>query len=296
MQDLPFHQITIDQINLPAAVSGNIQVSVLRLDKIDPLISGNKWFKLRYYLLDAVQKRNSSILTFGGAWSNHILATARACQLNNLHSIGIIRGEEPANYSSTLRKAREMGMELIFISREDYAAKKIPALPGRENVYAIDEGGYGLLGAKGAATIADHFPKGEYSHICCSIGTGTMMAGLRNAVSSNIELIGISVLKNNTGLGDAVSQLLTSKDDNFRIYHDYHFGGYAKYNDQLVTFMNSLYELTNIPTDFVYTGKLFFAVNDLVEKGTFPGGSKVLVIHSGGLQGNVSLRMGTLIF
>ena len=296
MLELSFHQISIEPISLPSATAKDVRLSALRLDKIDHLISGNKWFKLRLYLDDAIKQNKKTIVTFGGAWSNHILATARACQLYGLHSIGIIRGEEPSIYSKTFIKAKEFGMQFRFLSREDYAAKRLPSLSSENNFYLVPEGGYGELGANGAATIAEHFHEADYSHICCAVGTGTMIAGLRNAVSSNVEINGISVMKNNLELEESARKLLINQSNHFQIYHDYHFGGYAKYNDELITFMNLLYKQTGIPTDFVYTGKLFYAVNDMVEKGVFPAGSNILVIHSGGLQGNESLGKGTLIF
>jgi len=273
----------------------NIQLSVLRLDKIHPVISGNKWFKLLYYLGEAKEQKKSKIVTFGGAWSNHILATAAACQLNGFLSAGIIRGEEPSTLSDTLIEAVQYGMQLHFISREDYSEKKLPADLRDEACYFIDEGGFGEPGARGAAQIMD-FTKGDFTHCCCAAGTGTMMAGLANNLSPSQILIGISVLKNNHALENNVGSLFTGKHKNWEIIHDYHFGGYAKYTAALISFMNEFYGQTNIPSDFVYTAKLFFAVTDLINNNFFAEGSKLLLIHSGGLQGNRSLAKGTLIY
>jgi 1-aminocyclopropane-1-carboxylate deaminase/D-cysteine desulfhydrase-like pyridoxal-dependent ACC family enzyme len=296
MQQLFFDNITIDQ--LPKNIFGNdhIEVAVLRSDKIHAIISGNKWFKLKYYLEDARLQKKKTIVTFGGAWSNHIVAAAAACQLNGLNATGIIRGEEPPELSPTLRQAKEMGMQLIFISREDYKIKKIPVDLLAEEHYLINEGGYGLKGAIGAAEMLENCQKENYTHIACAAGTGTMLAGLTMEALPQQQVIGISVLKNNYGLEENVRSLLNNTPTNFRIAHDYHFGGYANHTKELLNFMNEFYRETNIPSDFVYTGKLFFAITDLTRKNYFPPGSRLLVIHSGGLQGNASLEKGTLIF
>ncbi len=294
MQEMLFQNITTDLITFPFENAKEIEVSVLRLDKIHSTISGNKWFKLRFYIEEAIEQQKECIVTFGGAYSNHIIAAAAACKLNGLDSIGIIRGEETSTLSHTLQQAKELGMQLHFISREDYAEKKIPVALKSDHYYFIHEGGFGETGAKGAATISEHFNQQDYSHICCAVGTGTMMAGLTNAVSKKV--IGISVLKNNFELEGSVISLLSDKNKTFDIIHDYHFGGYAKYKPELIDFMNKFYLQTGIPSDFVYTGKLFYAIADLIQKDFFQERSRLLLIHSGGLQGNISLGNGTLIF
>lgn len=290
---LAFNDISVDDIS--SVYQEEIEVAILRLDKISPLISGNKWFKLRYYLEEARAKHKKGILTFGGAWSNHILATAAVCNMNGLKSIGIIRGEEPLQYAATLLKAKELGMELIFIPRVAYQNKELPAGLNTADYYIVNEGGYGIAGAQGASTILDYC-KSSYTHYCCAVGTGTMMGGIISAVSPSQQVLGISVMKNNTALEEMIQSLVTATDRNWKLIHDYHFGGYAKHQPALLRFMNKFYEQTCIPSDFVYTGKLFYAVSDLIGKNYFPANSKLLVIHSGGLQGNISLLSGTLIF
>jgi 1-aminocyclopropane-1-carboxylate deaminase len=288
---LAFANITED----PIPFYGAIEVKILRLDKIHPVISGNKWFKLKYYLKEAKEQDKKKIITFGGAWSNHIVATAAACEMNGFSSAGIIRGEEPALLSPALLLAQDYGMELYFINRDDYNEKIVPAeLKGPEH-YFINEGGYGEKGADGASGILDHSKK-DFTHCCCAAGTGTMMAGLVNAVSARQKVIGISALKNNHDLEKNVRSLLDEESKEWQIIHDYHFGGFSKYKPGLIDFMNEFYRKTNIPSDFVYTGKLFFAIADLVKNNFFPPGSKLLLIHSGGLQGNASLGKGTLIY
>lgn len=296
MQAVDLSQITIDQALYPVLAEKNIALSVLRTDKIHPVISGNKWFKLRYYIEEALKNRKTTLVTKGGAWSNHIVATAAACKHYNLRSIGIIRGEKPENLSATLKEAMSYGMELVYISRKDFSENKIAQWLNHPENYFVDYGGYGKPGADGASTMLEHCNKAEYSHILCAVGSGTMLAGLINAASPQITVTGISSMKNNHSLEYEVMQLLKKKETAINLVHDYNFGGFAKHNTELTNFMNSFYRLTNIPTDIVYTGKLLFAIIDLAQKDYFPVGSKLLAIHSGGLQGNASLNKGTLIF
>ncbi len=296
MQGLALHTITVDKISRSLFSDKNVEVSVLRLDKIHPVISGNKWFKLRFYLDEAKQLQKKTIFTFGGAWSNHIVATAAACKAAGFNSVGIIRGEEAADLSPTLLQANQSGMLLRFISREEYKEKKVPVELQNDEHYFIPEGGYGKKGAAGAATILDYCERKDFTHYCCAVGTGTMMAGLINGALPHQMIAGISILKNNFAQEEDVKALSDNKERNFTIIHDYHFGGYAKYKPELIEFMNGSYQQTNIPSDFVYTGKLFYAVHDLTGKNFFPPGTRLLVIHSGGLQGNASLSKGTLIF
>lgn len=295
LSPLTFSHITTD--NISPLFNKGIEVHILRLDKLHPLISGNKWYKLRYYIEEAIMQRKKGIVTFGGAWSNHILATAAICQANGLRSTGIIRGEEPSEWSLTLLQAKELGMQLVFVSREEYRDKKLPPGCLSNDDYLINEGGYGVPGARGAATIISEY-KNDFTHFCCACGTGTMMAGLINASSDQL-ITGISVMKNNKQLDAQIQTLVDVKNapsPRWQLLHDYHFGGYAKYEPRLLQFMNDFYRQTGIPSDFVYTGKLFYAVSDLIEKDYFPRNSKILVIHSGGLQGNTSLHKGTLMF
>lgn len=293
MQPVNLSNITIDKIELPVFRENKLEAEVLRLDKIHPHVSGNKWFKLQHYLEDARRLNYQSIATFGGAWSNHILATAAAGQLYGFSTIGIIRGEEPAELSPTLQDAKAMGMQLIFISRHDYQQKKNPEEIS-SGTYIINEGGHGIKGAEGAASILENCKKENYTHICCAAGTGTMAAGLCLSAPPATKVTAISVLKNNFEIAGNIARLINK--DNIEVLHDYHFGGYAKHQPALLELMNNFYRQTSIPSDFVYTGKLFYAITDLAAKKYFPPGSKLLLIHSGGLQGNASLSKGTLIF
>lgn len=279
----------------------HVTVDVLRLDLIHPVISGNKWFKLKEYLREAKLLNKKILLTFGGAYSNHIVATAAAAKQSGFKSIGIIRGEKPTVFSHTLKDAMSFGMELFFVSRLDYKRKIIPHdvfdLYNREEIYVINEGGYGPKGVEGAKTILKLIDCSSYSHILDVVGTGTTIAGLVEASGKHQSIVGISSMKNNFSLQQETEKFISEENKNrFRLIHDYHFGGYAKFTNELIDFMNEWYRQTNIPSDFVYSGKLFFAVNALLKKNYFPAGSKLLVMHSGGLQGNQSLPNGTLIF
>ncbi len=296
MPELNFTDLSSEKLSLPLFIEKEISVDVLRLDRIHPYISGNKWFKLRYYLEEAKKAGKTSIVTYGGAWSNHLLATAAACKMNDLDSVGIIRGEKSGTLSPILLKAKELGMRFVFISREEYRRKIIPHALNTDEHFLVDEGGYGYPGAKGAATILEYCQKETYTHIGCAAGTGTTMAGLISNASPSTRVMGISVLKNNVELEEKVKALLPDSKWNYQFIHDYHFGGYAKYKPELIEFMNEFYRQTNIPTDFVYTGKLFFAVMDLIRDNFFNPYAKLLIVHSGGLHGNTSLSKGTLIF
>ncbi len=286
------------RIHLPEPDTRNIVLDVLRLDKIDPVISGNKWFKLKYYLQEAIQHPQKPLLTFGGAWSNHIVATAAAANKTSLKSIGIIRGERPAILSGALLSAADLGMQLVFKSRQEYNQKKDPAFIKKlmeeyGDPLIIPEGGAGEPGIKGAAEIGALADISQYTHLICAVGTGTLLRGLIAGSLPGQQIIGIPVLK---GFGNQLPAIVTGQQPRVHILPDYHFGGYAKKDELLLAFMNQLYAETGMPTDFVYTGKLFFSIIDLIKKGYFPNNSRLLAIHSGGLQGNNSLLPGTLIF
>jgi len=277
-----------------------VAVAVLRLDEIHPVVSGNKWFKLKAYLADAAQLKKKAILTFGGAYSNHIVATAAACTASGLQAIGIIRGEEPKSWSPTLIDAANYGMQLHFISREAYKTKYIPdaayGVLKKSEIYSINEGGYGAKGAEGSMDILKTYDTSSYTHIVAAVGTGTMLSGLINAAAPQQQLIGINVLKNNFSVQGAIESLVHPAKNNFQINHNFHFGGYAKHTPELLRFMNNWFAATGIPTDFVYTAKAFFAADQLIQTAYFQPGSSVLLIQSGGLQGNRSLPAGVLRF
>ena len=298
MQDLSPESIAVNRIELGIADEKNLTLDVLRLDKIHPLISGNKWFKLKYHLRNAKDKGKGHIVTFGGAYSNHIIATAAAGKLFGFETTGIIRGMEQITRSHTLAAAAGLGMKLFFVSRGDFASRTWPRdLTEHRDVYLIYEGGFGECGVAGAAEILNYCRQEQYTHIACAVGSATTMAGLIRAALPRQTVLGVSVVKDNGGIQRNLSTLIGhDRASSFQIINDYHFGGYAKHPWELTNFMNDFYTSALIPSDFVYTGKLFFGIVDMVGHNCFPRYSKVLVIHSGGLQGNQSLPEGTLVF
>jgi 1-aminocyclopropane-1-carboxylate deaminase len=281
-------RIITEKVNKSLYDEAPLTWDILRTDLIHPVCSGNKFFKLKYFLLDAIQKNHTIITTSGGAWSNHIIATAFAARACGLRSVGLIRGEKNATPSATLLEASALGMELRFIGRGEY---RDPQMLSPDEYY-VPAGGYGEFGAKGAGEILTFANDQDYSHIICASGTGTMLAGLTLAAPGK-QVLGIAVLKHKD-LGKEAGRLIGK--DELNMIHDYHFGGYAKKTDELLNFMNDFYLATGIPTDFVYTGKLMYAIRQLIRKQYFPPGSKILAIHSGGLQGNISLKKAALVF
>jgi 1-aminocyclopropane-1-carboxylate deaminase len=268
----------IQKIQLELFSEKAIEVSVLRLDLIHPQISGNKWFKLKYNLEEAKKSGLDTILTFGGAFSNHIHATAVACNQFGFKSIGVIRGEETSKDNFTLAEAKKFGMHLQFVTREDYKRKDGETFINElkeyfGNFYLIPEGGSNLLGEKGCEEIVSE--KNKFTHLFCACGTGTTFKGLQRTIKPNQELVGISVLK-----GEGEVNSLPG------ILNEYHFGGYAKHTNELLDFKTKFETQTKIPLDYIYTAKLFYALNDLISGNKLPKNSNVLVIHSGGLQGN----------
>ncbi|MBK6936932.1 MAG: hypothetical protein IPH18_08625 [Chitinophagaceae bacterium] len=218
MQLINLSNITTNNISLPSFSKKEVRLDVLRTDKIHPVVSGNKWFKLRYYLEKAAKLGKTTIVTKGGPWSNHIVATAAACKQSNFNSIGIIRGERPPKPSVTMLDAMRYGMELVFISRKHFSENKLPAFITNNEVLFIDYGGYGTEGAEGAATILDYCAKENYTHIYCSAGSGTMLAGLVNAAAPGTFVTGISSMKNNNSLETEIKFYSKKRINNSGLY------------------------------------------------------------------------------
>jgi 1-aminocyclopropane-1-carboxylate deaminase len=276
----------------------NVKLDILRLDVIHPIVSGNKWFKLKYYLRHAKNNGYNTIGTFGGSFSNHIIATAFACNKTGLKSIGIIRGEQPPILSHALLMAQHYEMHLQFISRLAYRDKEV-IKKDFKNVYWIPEGGCGNLGVEGAKEILLFCNEPEkYTHVICAVGTGAMMTGIIQSVNPIQTVMGISIMKGNYSLMENIKALLNPADEHklYKIIQDYHFGGYAKHPPELIQFMNRTWQQHQLPTDIVYTAKTFYAVQQMIVNSTIQEGSNVLMIHSGGLQGNFSLPANTLCF
>lgn len=275
------------------------KVDLLRLDLLHPIVSGNKFYKLRHYIEFALAKGVSTVASFGGPYSNHIVALAYTAKEAGLKSIGYIRTNADEPMTASLKEAKAYGMELVYSGRTDFQSKKEAILQSSEantDCYFIDEGGYGIVGAKGAATILTENNTTQYDYIICAVGTGTMLAGIINAAEPNQKIIGIPVLKNEGSIESEINALLEDKNRPYTLLHQFHQGGYAKTNPMMLDFMNRLWDAEKIPTDIVYTSKLLFGMAQLIKENYFEKDASILVIHSGGLQGNRSLPEGSLKF
>ncbi|MFT5762423.1 MAG: 1-aminocyclopropane-1-carboxylate deaminase [Polaribacter sp.] len=282
------------QIFLPILEEKKVELFIKREDKIHPFVSGNKFRKLKYNIQEAKRLKKDTLLTFGGAFSNHILATAVAGNLVGLQTIGVIRGDELgvdlqttlAN-NSTLQQAHQNGMQFYFVSREMYREKAtesfINSLEKKfGDFYLVPEGGTNELAIKGCTEILTS-EDAIFDYICVAVGTGGTISGLIKSAKSHQEVIGFPALKGKF-LQKEIENFV-DKNDHWKLIHDYHFGGYAKYNGSLIAFINQFYSETKIPLDSIYTGKMVFGIVDLIEKNYFPENSKILIIHTGGLQG-----------
>ncbi|KAA5826197.1 1-aminocyclopropane-1-carboxylate deaminase/D-cysteine desulfhydrase [Algibacter amylolyticus] len=266
-----------------------VELYIKREDAIHPFVSGNKYRKLKYNLLEAKKHNYDTMLTFGGAFSNHIAAVAAAGKGSGLKTIGVIRGEELAEKvasNATLSFAKANGMDFKFVSRETYRSKTNPefleALKKEfGSFYHIPEGGTNAFAIKGCEEILTP-EDSKFNYICTAVGTGGTISGLINCLKPSQQVLGFPALK-----GDFLKEDISkfANKSNWELITDYHFGGYAKINEALIAFINTFKQDYGIALDPVYTGKMLFGILDLIEKGYFPEGSKILAIHTGGLQG-----------
>lgn len=282
------HRAPLEKISSPVFLEREIEVFVKREDQIDQEISGNKWRKLKYNLIAAKEQGFQTILTFGGAYSNHIAATSAACKRFGFRSIGIIRGEElNINSNPTLQKAAADGMQLQFISRSDYQNRNDPnwvqKLGDMHSAFVVPEGGSNDLALQGVKELIEEIEV-DFDYIICPVGTGGTLAGIANGLTDNQTALGISSLKGEAYLEELIEDL-TDVSKRWELNHNYHFGGYAKFDSHLIDFINQFFTEYRIPLDPIYTGKMMFAVFDLIKKGKFPDGSRVVCVHTGGLQG-----------
>jgi len=289
-------------VELPILLEKGITLALKREDTLHPFISGNKYRKLKYNLEEAKNQKEHTLLTFGGAYSNHIAALSYAGREKGFVTIGIIRGEELKEKwqeNPTLAFAHENGMSFKFMSRAAYRKKTDSAFL-RElekeygSFYLVPEGGTNTLAIKGCEEIldtADH----DFDTICTCVGTGGTMAGLINTIEPHQTVMGFSALK-----GDFLNVELTklTSKKNWKLITDYHFGGYGKITEELVGFMNTFKETTGIPLDPIYTGKMLYGLLDMIRNDNFAKGTKILAIHTGGLQGitgmNIKLKKKNL--
>lgn len=293
MDIIPEQQPYIQEINADWYEGKVTEVSMLRLDVVHHHVSGNKWYKLKYNVDHCRSHDIGTLLTFGGAYSNHMAATAAMANISGLKSIGVIKGTyAEKELTPTLRFCSDNGMELVFVTHEDYARKYdedwLQYLSGRfNNAMIIPEGGANEYGRKGAGEIADLIPE-RFTHVAVSVGTGTTLAGIVDGIGRDVLVAGFAPMKGGKYLQDEINKYVLG--GNFSICDDWHFGGFGKHTVELVEFMNQFYRENNIPLDMVYTAKMMYGLQAGILAGEYDKASKILCLHTGGLQGNVSIK------
>lgn len=287
----------ITQINEPLLAHKNVQLFIKRDELIHPLLQGNKWRKLKYNLLAAAQQSADTLLSFGGAYSNHLHALAAAGRLFNFNTIGIIRGERPTPLNPTLQDMQDWGMQLEFISRADYrkqeSAELIQQLKQKYGAfYLIPEGGNNAAGRYGCAELLDELRE-RYDYICCEVGSGTQFSALVSQHSASSQAaqqthyLGFVVMKNPALLQqlEVYFEQQQVSYNNWSLNHDYHFGGFARANNILHEFIHQFKQQHGIQLEPVYSGKMLYGLYQLIKQDYFKPGSRILAIHGGGLQG-----------
>jgi 1-aminocyclopropane-1-carboxylate deaminase len=302
MQPL-YNDIRLQSLAVADWARKGIRVSVLRLDLLHPIISGNKWFKLGGFFRLAEERGLRQLLSFGGAYSNHLVALAYACRQKGWRSIGIVRGERQEVLSHTLQQCISYGMELAYLDRTRYREKEDPVFMDElQATYGdclmIPEGGFAPQGVSGASAIPALAGDDTITDWVSAVGTGTTVAGLLKGTTAATRVHGIVVLKGIQDTDQRMRFLLEAPvvPDRLIIHHEYAFAGYARPDKQLFDFMNMIWQQHQLPLDFVYTAKSLYAVYDLIAKDRFAPGSHICYVHTGGLQGNRSLSAGTLDF
>ena len=283
----------LEKVNDPLLKERKISLFIKREDLNHPLMSGNKWHKMKYNLQEAIKQGKNTLLTFGGAYSNHIYATAAVGKIFNLNTIGIIRGEEHLPLNPTLSFAKDNGMKLYYLDRTSYREKNSPEIINQlrkkfGDFYLLPEGGTNEFAVKGCGEIISKINI-DFNFVCCPCGTGGTLAGLISGLQGHNFALGFAVLKGASFLKRDVSSLLKISGNssliNWDINLDYHFGGYAKFNSALMDFISRFTLLTKIPIEPIYTGKMLFGIYDLISKDYFNEGSRIVALHTGGLQG-----------
>ncbi len=267
-----------------------VQLWVKRDDLLHPIIAGNKWRKLKYILDDVLKSDYRSIVSMGGAWSNHLHALAYCGHLLGMPTSAYVRGEKPKQLTQTLMDVEQWGMRLHFVSRSEYrqlrdvkSALQLPEFS--DQAYWLPEGGATELALLGVKEIIAELAQ-DFDVICTPCGTGTTLAGLIDGVDEKTQVLGFAALKGAGFLFKDVEDLISSSNRHWEIMLDYHFGGFAKTNAALHTFIRDFQQVHQISLEPVYSGKMFYAVFDLIEKGYFPPGQNIMLLHTGGLQGN----------
>jgi 1-aminocyclopropane-1-carboxylate deaminase len=284
-----FKPSILTKIDDPLLDQYQIKLWIKRDDLLHPIISGNKWRKLKYTLDHALSEGADTLISMGGAYSNHLHALAYVGKALGLKTIGLVRGEQPETLTPTLSDLQNWGMVLKFVSRFDYRLLRqykgcydLPGLKPRQ--YWLPEGGAQALALKGVAELVNEIDI-AYDILCVPCGTGATLAGIIDMVPDQVSVMGFAALKNAEFLQTDVESLLPRPCSNWQINMDYHFGGFAKTSAELMTFMADFEFKTGIPLEPVYTGKMIYAIYNLITKHTFKPGQRIIAVHTGGLQG-----------
>ena len=290
-----FNNPPITSLKHPVFDQAHVSVSIKRDDQIHPVVSGNKLYKLSGHLQQFNRSKSETLITFGGAYSNHVHATAYACKELDISGVAIIRGEQILPLNPTLKDCVENDMVLEPISRKEYAlgmeSEVVRAIVAKyPSACVVPEGGGGKLGVQGAQEIMGGVDQSQFDVVMAACGTGTTLAGIINSVEPQLQVIGVPVLKGaDTWMPQEIEQYLVSGNKNWELLCDYHFGGYAKHNEELLDFIKWAEVECNLPLDQVYTGKAFYGLVDQVKRSCWKPGTRILFIHTGGLQGRRSL-------
>ncbi len=284
-------KIKYNTISSNLLVEKEVTILIKRIDLNHNYISGNKLYKLKNNITEAKKKGYKKILTFGGAYSNHIVATAYLGKKEGFNTIGIIRGEKNLPLNASLQNAYDNEMNLKYINRRDYRLKDTDSFINKlkcefGNFYLIPEGGTNFLGVKGASEILSN--DNNYNYVCCPVGTGGTIAGIINSSNINQIILGFSALKNTIDVKRNIK--LYTKKQNWKLFSRYSCGGYAKISKKLIKFINEFNINCGVPLDVIYTGKMMMGLFDMVERDFFKPKSKILVVHTGGLQGNKGMN------
>ncbi|MFT7591495.1 MAG: 1-aminocyclopropane-1-carboxylate deaminase [bacterium] len=270
-------------IETPFILESEVQIFMKRDDLIHQFISGNKWYKLKYNFASFEKTPLSKIATFGGAYSNHLIATAAACAMKGVPCVGIVRGEElNTNSNHVLRLCSEYGMELQFVERSTYKRPKVlTSMLKSDGFFVIPEGGDNVFGRQGCMEIVPDYT--NYDHIVVPVGTAATFSGIIDGSKGNSFIHGIAAVGNGAYL---LAQIRDQTSfDNWKLHTDYSFGGFGKYDAPQVNFNKQFTQQTGILLDPIYTGKMMRGVYDLINKKAFKSEDRVLCIHTGGLTG-----------
>lgn len=303
--------VALQTIYNPSLTEKELSLYVLRTDQIDPAISGNKWFKLKHNLIDAKQQGYKTLVSFGGPYSNHLYALSAAGKLYQFNTVGIIRGEEHLPLNPTLSDLKARGMKLYYINRSTYRNKHQPEIieklktmiaedtPGllTDEMYLLPEGGTNKLAVKGASEIVSFIPE-DTDFICVPCGTGGTIAGMIYGLCTSgrdkTRVLGFPAVKGSQFLLQRIETMLQSLQFSaqqinpaivWELFHDYHFGGFGKINQTLALFIDEFEKKHSVELDPIYTAKMMYGIVNLIENNFFPKGSKIIAVHTGGLQG-----------